>query len=88
VSNKKDGATIVGVGAAACAVCCAGPILGFLAAVGLGTIVGFALFGLVGLAVAVIVGLVALRRRQRRATSCTASPETVSLKPPTVRTSR
>lgn len=88
MSNEKDGATIVGVGAAACAVCCAGPILGFLAAVGLGTVVGFALFGLVGLSVAVIVGVVFLRRRQRRATACAPTPDSVSLEPPTARTSR
>ena len=40
VSAKKENATIVGVGVAACAVCCAGPILGVLAAIGLGTAAG------------------------------------------------
>ena len=40
--RQRDGAAIVGVGAAACAVCCAGPILAFLAAIGLGTAAGFA----------------------------------------------
>jgi hypothetical protein len=58
---KRDGATVVGVGAAACVACCAGPILAFLAAIGLGTVVGVLLFGVVGLAVAAI-GLAVLGR--------------------------
>ena len=41
----KENATIIGVGVAACAACCAGPILGVLAAIGLGTAAGIALFG-------------------------------------------
>ena len=47
MSTKKESATLVGVGLAACAVCCAGPILGALAALGLGTAAGLALFGAV-----------------------------------------
>ena len=83
MSSKKDGAAIVGVGAAACAVCCVGPILGLLAAIGIGGVVGFAVFGVVGLAIATVVGLVMYRRRQRRLTPCTSSPETVTIEPPT-----
>lgn len=61
----KGDATIMGVGAAACAVCCAGPILGALAAIGLGTAAGMALFGTIALFVgAVAVGLVVVRRRR------------------------
>lgn len=82
MSAKQDGAAVVGFGAAACAVCCAGPILGFLAAIGIGTAVGFALFGLVGLAIAVVIGLELYRRRQRRASACTRTPETVTLEAP------
>lgn len=88
MSAKQDGAAVVGFGAAACAVCCAGPILGFLAAIGIGTAVGFALFGLVGLAIAVVIGLELYRRRQRRASACTRTPETVTLEAPKVRSSR
>ena len=55
-AKKKENAAIVGVGVAACAVCCAGPILGVLAAIGLGTAAGFALFG----TVAVVVGAVSI----------------------------
>ncbi len=36
MSASKENAAIVGVGAVACAVCCAGPILGILAAIGPG----------------------------------------------------
>ena len=54
MSAKKENTAIMGVGVAACAVCCAGPILGVLAAIGLGTAAGFALF-FVGLVVTVPV---------------------------------
>lgn len=72
MSGKKDGAALVGVGAAACAVCCAGPILGFLAAIGLGTAAGFAAFGVSALVVgsAIAAFVIVRRRRRRRATSC------------------
>jgi len=68
VSAKKESATIVGVGVAACAVCCAGPILGVLAAIGLGTAAGFLLIGTVALLVgAAAIAFVVLRRRRRTA---------------------
>jgi hypothetical protein len=71
MSVKKEDATIVGVGVAACAACCAGPILGVLAAIGLGTAAGFLLVGAVVLLVgAVVIALVVFRRRGR-ATVCT-----------------
>lgn len=63
---KLDGAAVLGVGAAACAACCTGPILGLLAAIGIGTAAGFALFGLAGVIVAAIVGAVLYRRRRNR----------------------
>ena len=56
MSTKKENAAIVGVGVAACAACCAGPILGFLAAIGLGTAVGFTMFG----TIAVVIGAIVL----------------------------
>jgi hypothetical protein len=66
MSAAKENATVVGVGVAACAVCCAGPILGVLAAIGLGTAAGLALFGGIALLIgAVAVGLVMARRRRR-----------------------
>jgi len=74
MSSKKQDLALVGAGAAACAVCCAGPILGFLAAIGLGTALGVAVFGTIGLVIAAI-GMVAVLRRSRRAKMCTTTDE-------------
>ena len=49
---------------AACAACCAGPVIVFLAAVSIGTLVGVALLGILGLAVAAIALVVYLRRQR------------------------
>lgn len=66
--SKKENAAIVGVGAAACAACCAGPIIGFLGALGL--LAGVTLFGSIGLAAAAIVLLMLMSRRRRQSTAC------------------
>lgn len=71
----KSGLGVLGVGAAACAVCCAGPILGFFAAIGLGTVLGMALFGVAGLAIALLV-IVPIMRRHHKQAAC-APAETV-----------
>jgi len=67
----KQGAGLVGVGAAACAACCAGPILGVLAAAGLLTAAAYITAGLIGLAVVVPLAVWIHRRRQARP-SCAA----------------
>ena len=69
MSTKKQDLVLVGAGAAACAVCCAAPILGFFAAIGLGTVLGVAAFGVVGLLIAA-TGIIVLKRRRRQATGC------------------
>ena len=74
MSSKKEGAALVGVGAAACAVCCAGPLLGFLAAIGLGTIAGVAVFGSVALVIGAVVAGLVIVRRGRRSAACTPQP--------------
>jgi len=71
MSAKRENAAIVGVAAAACAVCCAGPILGVLAAVGLGTAAGFALFGTLAIVIGAAAVAFVLFRRRRRAAECT-----------------
>jgi hypothetical protein len=83
--KRGDGAAVVGVGVgvAACAVCCAGPILGFLAAIGLGTVLGVAVFGITGVLIALLAVPVLIRYRRRR--RC-ASPRRVPVPPPTART--
>lgn len=71
MSAKKENATVLGVGAAACAACCTGPILGVLAAIGLGTAAGLLVVGTVAFfAGAAVIALVVLRRR-RRTVDCT-----------------
>jgi uncharacterized membrane protein YhaH (DUF805 family) len=57
------------MGAAACAVCCAGPILAFLAAAGVFTAAGVAPFGIFGLLV-LVPAVAWFVRRRRRATVC------------------
>lgn len=88
MSEKRDSAKVIGLGVAACAVCCAGPILGFLAAIGLGTIAGIALFGAFALVGAAIVVALVFARRQRRAAACSPATESVPVpvEMPTVRT--
>ena len=86
MSIKKENAAIVGIGVVACPACCAGPILGFLVAVGLGTAVGFALFGGAALVIGAIAIIVVLRRR--RADACTTTSAPVAVDMTTVRTRR
>jgi mercuric ion transport protein len=61
--DTRRGLGIVGLGAVACAGCCAGPVLAFLGGLGLAALAGTFLFGAIGLiAVAIAVGgYVALR---------------------------
>ena len=70
MSAKKDNAAIVGVGVAACAVCCVGPILGVLTAIGLGTAAGAALFGSLALVLGAGAVVYVVTRRRRRAATC------------------
>lgn len=79
MSAKKENVAIAGVGVAACVVCCAGPILGVLAAIGLGTAAGFALFGTAAIVIgALCVAYAGVRRRRRAALSATTElPESV-----------
>ena len=75
MSSKRQDLALVGAGAVACAVCCAGPILWFLAAIGVGTILGVAVFGAIGLVVAVVGTIAIVRRRDRRTNACSTSAE-------------
>lgn len=62
--------SILGLGAAACVACCTGSILAFLAATGLFTASGTALFGATGLLVLAPAAAWYARRR-RQGTACT-----------------
>ncbi len=85
MSAKKENAAIVGVGVLACAACCAGPILGFLAAIGLGTAAGFALFGTTAIVLGALAVVFILRRRRRHANACAPTSAPVSVEMPTAR---
>jgi hypothetical protein len=84
----KDGAKMVGLAAAACVACCAGPIIGFLGAVGLGTVLGAFAFGIAGLAVGGVGGLWWLRRRGRQHKCVPAATRSVPVAAPRVRAGR
>lgn len=79
MSANKENATIVGVGAAACAVCCAGPILAVLAAIGLGTAAGLALFGIFAVLVGAAVTVFVIMRRRRRTLACALAESPVAV---------
>lgn len=76
MSTNKQDVTMVGAGVAACAVCCAGPILGFLAAIGLGTAVGAALWGAIAVVIGAAGATFVVMRRRRRAEACAAASAT------------
>jgi len=85
--DPKAGLGLVRVGAAACAACCTGPILGFLTAAGIASVAGALIFGVAGLAVVVIVtGAMWIRRLRRRCEP--ATPGSVSLPEPELRAPR
>lgn len=88
MSGKRDGAAVVGVGAATCVACCAGPILGVLAAIGLTAAAATFAFGALAVVGAAIAVLFVLRRRRARTRTCTPAAQTVevSIAAPTVRT--
>lgn len=69
----------------ACAVCCAGPLLAVLGAIGVTSAIGALWMPvLAALAVAAIVAFVVVRRR-RRAAACRTTPARTDLGMPTVR---
>lgn len=82
MSGRRESTAVIGAGVVACAACCAGPIVGVLAAIGFGTAAGTYLFGLAALVLgAVAAGAILLRRRPRRvgcAAADTAVPVTLS----------
>ena len=63
-AERRSGVAAATVGVIGCAACCAGPILGWLAAVGIGTAGGVALFGVGGLAIAAVAMTFVVRRRR------------------------
>jgi hypothetical protein len=77
--TKKTGFSVLGLGAAACAACCAASMVGLLAATGLFTVAGIATFGLAGLLVLIPAALWWTRRRQARTCAVLDEPVSVEL---------
>jgi ethanolamine transporter EutH len=86
--NPKASLGVLGVGAAACAACCAGPILGFVAATGIASVLGAVVFGVVGLVVVLAVAAVLYQRRRGRARQCAPTAGAVPLDAPQFKTRR
>jgi len=82
---SRSGVGFIGLGAAACAACCAGPIVGAIAAIGIGTVAGVALFGGAGLVIAVVGGAWLAHRRRGR--SCAPPDSPVPVAAPVVKRS-
>ena len=78
--NTKGAMSLMGVGAAACAACCAVPIIGVIAAAGLATALAYAAVGAIALAIAV-PGLIWAIRKKRTQASCAvdAGPQPVEI---------
>lgn len=70
-AGKKEGIAVVGIAAVACAACCAGPVIGFIAALGIGTGLAVAVFGVGGFVVAALGALWLMRRHQARSQCAT-----------------
>jgi hypothetical protein len=87
VNSRKERAAVVGVGVAGCAACCAGPVLGYLAALGAGTLLAVSVLGVLGL-VAAGVGVTWFLRSRRRRAACSPGPFEVDVPAPTMRAGR
>ena len=77
---SKEGLSVVGVGAAACLVCCGGPILAFLSGLGVAGLASTLVIGAAGLLIAVsAIGAFLLVRRRRSACVVPDGPVSVTL---------
>jgi hypothetical protein len=83
---SKDAAGVVGLGAAACAACCAGPILGFLGGIAALGVIGALFIGVAGIAIAGSVMVATMTVRGRRSpTPCASPPSSALIATPTRR---
>jgi hypothetical protein len=82
--TSRDGVGILGIGAGACLVCCAGPILAFLGGLGIAGLASTLLIGAAGLLItAAAVAAIAIVRRRR--TTCDVPEGAVPVAVPTRR---
>jgi hypothetical protein len=79
---RKNDFSVLGLGVAACAACCAGPILAVLGGIGIAGLASAWIIGGVGIVVALLAGLAYLAvRRRRSASECHAGEGSVKLIP-------
>lgn len=78
---RRPTSGVLGIGVVACAACCAGPALGWLAAASLGALLGAAALGLVGLGVGLLFLVPYWRRRRSHTTIPTDTPVLLGGKP-------
>ena len=82
--RTTGGFRLLGVGAAACVACCAGPLLAFLGGLGVAGLASTLVVGAVGLAVAAVAAVAFLFVRRRR-TGCAVPDPIVPVAAPTRR---
>ncbi len=89
-SATREGVGLVGLGVAACAACCAGPILAFLGGLTIAGLASTLVIGVAGLAIALVAGTAwfIVRRRRRNACRDGAAGGPVSVASPTARAPR
>jgi hypothetical protein len=76
----KGGFSVVGIGAAACVACCAGPLLAFLGGLGIAGLASILLVGAAGLLVtAAAAAAIAIVRRRRTACDVAEGPVPVAV---------
>lgn len=82
--TRRQGFSVVGIGAAACVACCAGPILAFLGGLSLAGLASTLVIGTAGLVVAALAlaGIVIVRRRRATATCKTQQSDPVPVAAP------
>jgi hypothetical protein len=85
-AERRSLPRLFGLGAAACAACCIGPILAALDAVTAGGVLSIRFIGVVGLAIAAAGAIAFLAVRRGRAIACKPLPaQLVAVSPPTQR---
>lgn len=80
IARRRDGLGILGLGAAACVACCAGPILAFLGGLGIAGLASTLLVGSIGLVVTAvaIAATILVRRRTTRCATLDSGPVPVA----------
>ena len=83
-TERSSAFSVVGIGAAACVACCAGPILAFVGGLGLAGLASTAIIGAGGLAITA-AAITAFFLARRRTTTCAAPIDSVQVDAPSRR---